>query len=257
MKKESSMNGINKANLLIIADDELNYGIEHGYYPEITQLVKKGDCELCSLEEYNHGKVNLVLKQRPQGNAKDVYIKNPYTNVYENIYCPQDDVRFSFVSDKSFAMKEAFVRLGAKRIFVSEGTMHSVHTKNSAYVEGSYEGVTGRITTTWGSGHSETVKKSLEYSNPYNQPRSWNEAFDYIKNHGLIGEASLVLLCERLRDCGRLSGKERMGVSFLDEYSNSFGLAVGVEAFGFGGEVGYDTETITGYQFETIVEIEF
>ena len=66
-----------------------------------------------------------------------------------------------------------------------------------------------------------------------------------------------MLLCERLRDCGKLSGKERMGVSFLDEYSNSFGLAVGVEAFGFGGEVGYDTETITSYQFETIVEIEF
>lgn len=247
----------NQAKILIVVDEELSYAVNHGYYPEITQMVNKGDCAVFSLEDYHRGNISAQLKQRPEGNGRDVYVRNPYTHVYESIYAPLESLGFNFIGDKSLAVKEALIRMGAKRIFMMEGNTTYLKTKDTVSVGGSYKGVNGSVSTSFGSGYSNAVKKTLEYTNPNNQPHNWEEVYDYIQNHGLIGESFITLLCDRLKTMGKLNGVERISVSYLNELSDSFGMTLGAGFKEFGVNVGYETEAIRSSRFECLFEVEF
>lgn len=246
-----------KAKILIVLDEELSQAVQLGYYPEITQLVNKGDCKVFSLEDFYRGNISAPLKQRPKGNGRDVYVRNPYTNVYECIYAPLESLGICFVSDKSLALKEALVRMGAKRILMLKEDKASEKKHDSVSLGGSYKGVSGSVSMSLGSGYSNAVKKALEYSNPNNQPQNWEEAYDYIQNHGLIGESFITLLCDRLKTMGKLNGVERISVSYLNELSDSFGMTLGAGFKEFGVNVGYETEAIRSSRFECLFEVEF
>ena len=56
-------NTIPKPELLIVADEELAYGIDSGYYPCFLQSIKQGNLAILSIEEAQ--KVNL--SKRPIG----------------------------------------------------------------------------------------------------------------------------------------------------------------------------------------------
>ena len=53
---------------------------------------------------------------KPLRNGEDVYILNPYTNKY--ISASDNELLDNLCIDKAYAVKEALVRMGAKRIVV-------------------------------------------------------------------------------------------------------------------------------------------
>ena len=103
------------SNVLIVADEDIAYGIQKGYYPELTKKVEDGILTIIDYESYqNIPEIQLLSK--PLRNGEDVYILNPYTNKY--ISASDNELLDNLCIDKAYAVKEALVRMGAKRIVV-------------------------------------------------------------------------------------------------------------------------------------------
>lgn len=111
-----------KPELLIVANEELTYGMGNGYYPDFLQNIKNGNLSVLSLDEA----INVNLSKRPLGNGMDFYVYNPYNDQYVCMW--DSDILNKFVSDKSYAIKEALVRMGAKDIILKEDMSDSDNT---------------------------------------------------------------------------------------------------------------------------------
>ena len=70
-------------------------------------------------------KSDIHLSVQPLGDGEDVYVRNPYANCYVSI--KDSDLLNTFVQAKSYAIKEALVKMGAKDIVMRE----SVHDKDT------------------------------------------------------------------------------------------------------------------------------
>ena len=94
-----------KSSLLIIADDDLSYGINQGYYPDMTKAIDLGNLTVCPLSNVdNLIEHDIHLSARPIGYG-EVYFRNPYTNCYVSM--KDSDLLNTFVETKSYAIKEA------------------------------------------------------------------------------------------------------------------------------------------------------
>ena len=57
-----------KSSLLIIADDDLSYGINQGYYPDMTKAIDLGNLTVCPLSNVdNLIEHDIHLSARPIG----------------------------------------------------------------------------------------------------------------------------------------------------------------------------------------------
>ena len=119
-----------KSSLLIIADDDLSYGINQGYYPDMTKAIDLGNLTVYPLSNVvNLKEHDIQLSAQPIGDGEDVYFRNPYANCYVSM--KDSDLLNTFVETKSYAIKEALVLMGAKDIVMKE----SVHDKDSQNYE--------------------------------------------------------------------------------------------------------------------------
>lgn len=72
-----------KSSLLIIADDDLSYGINQGYYPDMTKAIDLGNLTVYPLSDIDNLKEHDIrLSAQPIGDGEDVYFRNPYDNCY-------------------------------------------------------------------------------------------------------------------------------------------------------------------------------
>ena len=119
-----------KSSLLILADDDLSYGINQGYYPDMTKAIDLGNLTVYPLSNIDNLKEHDIrLSAQPIGDGEDVYFRNPYDNCYVSM--KDSDLLNIFVETKSYAIKEALVLMGAKDIVMKE----SVHDKDSQNYE--------------------------------------------------------------------------------------------------------------------------
>ena len=104
-----------KSSLLIIVDDDLSYGINQGYYPDMTKAIDLGNLTVCPLSNVDNLKEHdIQLSAQPIGEGEDVYFRNPYANCYVSM--KDSDLLNTFVETKSYAIKEALILMGAKDI---------------------------------------------------------------------------------------------------------------------------------------------
>ena len=202
-------------DLLIIADEDKVFGIEKGYYPDITKSVHDGNLMVLGYDEWRQ-KSQIQLRTKPFCNGKDVYILNPYSNYY--VQASDSEILDLFCEDKSLAVKETLVWMGAKHIIVEDEVSDKDTIKGGMKIDASTPNdIGGSLNTSFSRLTSVNIKNTIESEDYERKPKSFEEVKSFIQSHGLSGDTKLALLCDRLKTDGKLSGKERYTLTYLNE----------------------------------------
>ena len=90
---------VEKPSLLIIADDDLSYGIEKGYYPDLSKAINLNNLAVYPLSNVPSLKQkDICLSEKPIGDGEDVYLRNPYADCYVSM--KDADILNTFVETK-------------------------------------------------------------------------------------------------------------------------------------------------------------
>lgn len=217
-----------KSSLLIIADDDLSYGINQGYYPDMTKAIDLGNLTVYPLSDVHNLKDHDIhLTAQPMGEGEDVYFRNPYDNCYVSM--KDSDLLNTFVETKSYAIKEALVLMGAKDIVMKE----SVHDKDSQNYE-SNNRMGNNIAKAEINGKcvneiSVDMMSTIESHDPNRKSKSYKEIVDFMNSHGLASDSKLRLLCERLKSDGKISGIEKYEISYCSEIAQAINIAAKID----------------------------
>ncbi len=245
-----------KSELLIIADDDLSYGIDKGYYPDLNKAIALHNLSVFPLSDVmTLGKKDISLSDRPLGNGEDVYVLNPYDNCYISI--KNSDLLNTFVQAKSYAIKEALVKMGAKDIVMKE----SVHDKDThRYEANGSMGVKmakAEINGKFVNDISIDMKSCIESHDSNRQPKSYEEVLAFIKNHGLAADTQLHSLCERLKSDGKISGSEKYEVEYCSEIASALRIAAGIDYKMFSNNLDFSREHNHVHTISKTLEINF
>lgn len=205
------------SNVLIVADEDIANGIQKGYYPELTKKVEDGILTVIGYDSYqNIPEIQLLSK--PLRNGEDVYILNPYTNKY--ILHSDNELLDKLCIDKAYAVKEALVRMGAKRIVVE----NEFKERNQRNTEGKTKvGVCskgqGSLTTTFSRFSTINLESQLTSEDPDRIPKPYSDVKSFIENNGLSNDSRLGFLLNRMKEDGKLHGKEEYTLVYFNEVS--------------------------------------
>ena len=205
------------SNVLIVADEDIANGIQKGYYPELTKKVEDGILTVIGYDSYqNIPEIQLLSK--PLRNGEDVYILNPYTNKY--ILHSDNELLDKFCIDKAYAVKEALVRMGAKRIVVEnefkERDQHNTEGKTKVGVCSKGQ---GSLTTTFSRFSTINLESQLTSEDPDRIPKPYSDVKSFIENNGLSNDSRLGFLLNRMKEDGKLHGKEEYTLEYFNEVS--------------------------------------
>ena len=245
-----------KSSLLIIADDDLSYGINQGYYPDMTKAIDLGNLTVYPLSDVHNLKDHDIhLTAQPMGEGEDVYFRNPYDNCYVSM--KDSDLLNTFVETKSYAIKEALVLMGAKDIVMKE----SVHDKDSQNYE-SNNRMGNNIAMAEINGKcvneiSVDMMSTIESHDPNRKSKSYKEIVDFMNSHGLASDSKLRLLCERLKSDGKISGIEKYEISYCSEIAQAINIAAKIDYKLFSANLDFSSEHNHVHIIKKSLEINF
>lgn len=244
-----------KSSLLIIADDDLSYGINQGYYPDMPKAIDLGNLTVCPLSNVdNLIEHDIHLSARPIGYG-EVYFRNPYTNCYVSM--KDSDLLNTFVETKSYAIKEALVLMGAKDIVMKE----SVHDKDSQNYESNnrmgYNIAKAEINGKCINEISVDMMSTIESHDPNRKPKSYKKIVDFMNGHGLASDSKLRLLCERLKSDGKISGIEKYEISYCSEIAQAINIAAKIDYKLFSANLDFSSEHNHVHIIKKSLEINF
>lgn len=245
-----------KSSLLIIADDDLSYGINQGYYPDMTKAIDLGNLTVYPLSDVHNLKDHDIhLTAQPMGEGEDVYFRNPYDNCYVSM--KDSDLLNTFVETKSYAIKEALVLMGAKDIVMKE----SVHDKDSQNY-GSNNRMGNIIAKAEINGKcvneiSVDMMSTIESHDPNRKSKSHKEIVDFMNSHGLASDSKLRLLCERLMSDGKISGIEKYEISYCSEIAQAINIAAKIDYKLFSANLDFSSEHNHVHIIKKSLEINF
>ena len=245
-----------KSSLLIIADDDLSYGINQGYYPDMTKAIDLGNLTVCPLSNVdNLIEHDIHLSAQPIGDGEDVYLRNPYANYYVSM--KDSNILNTFIETKSYAIKEVLVKMGAKDIVLKE----SVHDKNTSRYEVNNEMgvnvVKAKINGNYLNEITVDMKSSIESHDPNRKPKPYKEIVDFMESHGLSNESKLSLLAERLKTDGRISGIEKYEVTYCSEIASALKIAASIDYKMFSDNLDFSVEHNNVHEIKKSLEINF
>ena len=245
-----------KSSLLIIVDDELSYGINQGYYPDMTKAIDLGNLTGGPLSNVDNLKEHdSQLSAQPIGEGEDVYFRNPYTNCYVSM--KDSDLLNTFVETKSYAIKEALVLMGAKDIVMKE----SVHDKDSQNYESNnrmgYNIAKAEINGKCINEISVDMMSTIESHDPNRKPKSYKKIVDFMNGHGLASDSKLRLLCERLKSDGKISGIEKYEISYCSEIAQAINIAAKIDYKLFSANLDFSSEHNHVHIIKKSLEINF
>lgn len=218
-----------KPQILIFVDDDFQYGLEQGMYPDLANKTKFGIVQVEKLSSYKDGLWNV---NTPPFGGKDIYFLNPYTEQYQavgNVMEDETSLTMKLVTDKATVIKEAFVRMGAKSVVVED----SITDTESSKEHGDFSGDNPTIDLGASFEHekelSVKIKSTIESHDPERKPKPYEEVKDYVINHGLGNDAQITSLLNRLESDGKISGTEKYDCTFLSELKSSLEIAAHIE----------------------------
>ncbi|MBR6869760.1 MAG: hypothetical protein IKM93_08090 [Bacteroidales bacterium] len=228
-------------DILIIADEDTVYGVEHGYYPDLTKSVQDGNLMVLGYDNWRNN-TDILLKERPLCKGEDVYIRNPYTNRY--IKASDNELLDIFCEEKSLVIKEALVMMGAKHIIV-EDNVFDKEQKNKGFkarLSNNAKGIGGSLNTSFSRTESLNIKNQIESEDPNRIPKSYHEVSDFMDNHGLNNDTKLCLLRDRLKRDGKLTGKEHYTLTYLNEINSALNVLSSIDYKIFSGSLDFSLE---------------
>lgn len=251
-------NNIQKPVLLVIGDNDLVYGIEHGFYPKFLQNINKKALKVLSIDNHN---CEYNLTKSPVGDGMDFYVWNPSAGNYLSMW--DSALADILISDKSFAIKEALVYMGAKDIVLSEETVkkQSIFTKI-----GNFFGINDKVgielaNVDFGLKHSKEVtreiRSTIESHDINRKAKSYNEVLEFLCEHGLTNDASLMMLLDRLKKDGEIRGTEKYTVSYLEEVQNALDIAASINFKLFNDKLDFSRKKNIVHTMSKTLEINF
>ena len=101
--------------LMVVGKQYLN-GLKKGWFDKSVTNDVKSRVEFVDQNDIVNS--NITLHTVPTYRGKDLYIKDSHSNVYVSM--DDDNIEKLFITSQCNAVKEALVRMGAKRITIKK-----------------------------------------------------------------------------------------------------------------------------------------
>lgn len=238
-----------KPQLIIVPDEDYEYGLNHGAYPEFDKERSSGEVLVLSKEDARD-KYGIVSTKDNQ-----IYVRNIYNGTYIDIAA--ESTEKNFIEAKAVAIRETLIMLGAYSAEV-------VHTVKHSQESDLKMGATGKKSTTSGSAEvhkNETKTINLESTirlEPFcRQTKSVEEIRNYIFTHGLGSESTIIAWLDRLERDGKLEGPEEIDITFLEELAVARDAALNLQLVKC--ELGFKIESLKKetHQFVENISVNF
>lgn len=214
-------------DLLIITDKERVFRFTHNYRPGIQKAIEDRRLMVLDYENWSNNR-QITLFSNPLCDGKDVYIRNPYSNCY--IRASDSQILDLFCQAKSQAVKEVLVCMGAKHIIVEDEVSDKDSIKGDTKINASTaNGIGGSLNTSFSWITSVNFKSTIESIDSQRTPKSYDEVTSFMQSHGLSGDTTLTLLCERLKADGKLSGTEKCTLTYLNEVDSALKVLASID----------------------------
>lgn len=234
-----------KPQLLIVPDEDFEYGINHGAYPEFKEELQTGEVVVVSRD---NATIEYGLSS-PKENK--IYVRNIFDGTYQDITA--EDTEKTFIKAKAVAIREVLVMLGAYSAELEHRIEHA-QEKDLKF------GATGKKgPNSVGMNYHQNKHKELNLTaiiklNPFNRSAKDSQSIrEYINTHGLGSESTLVAWVQRLERDGKLEGPEEIEVSFLEELTAARDAALDLQIVK--SEVGFNIESLYKETHEFVEKI--
>ena len=204
------------------SEGDLKNGIKFGYYPELKVPIENGSLAVITPKESK----KYRLMTPPVGNGMDFYVSNPSSQNYLSLW--DTETPRILVSDKSFAVKEALVWMGAKDIVLVQNAVNTDNSNLDLKNQAELKLANVDVNANYESIMSFNLKSSIESHDANRTPKPAERVAEFMKLHGLWNDVSLLMLLSRLKEDGELHGTETYEVVFLSEIQNALNVAANI-----------------------------
>lgn len=235
--------------LLIVPDEDFEYGISHGAYPEFKEELKTGEVVVVSRD---NATTEYGLSS-PKENK--IYVRNIFDGTYQDITA--EDTEKAFIKAKAVAIREVLVMLGAYTAELEHQITHAQEKDLKIGATGK-KGLDSVGVSYHQNRHKELNLTAIIKLNPFNRSAKDSHAIrEYIYTHGLGNESTLVAWVQRLERDGKLEGPEEIEVSFLEELTAARDAALNLQIVQ--SEVGFNIESLykETHQFVEKISVNF
>lgn len=221
-------------NLVIVPDEDYEYGLTHEAYPEFANELKSGEVVVTSIEKA----VTEYGITSPKENI--IYVRNVFDGTYRDITA--ENTEKCFIEAKAVAIREVLVMLGAQ-------SAELVHSVKHIQVKDLKAGITGKkdagsLSADYHQNkHKEVDIEAIIKLAPYPRTaKTAEEVRKYAFTHGLGNESTIIGWIERLERDHQLEGPESIDVTFLEELAVARDAALNLKLVQF--EAGFSINSL-------------
>ena len=238
--------------LMVVGKQYLN-GLKKGWFDKSVTNDVKSRVEFVDQNDIVNS--NITLHTVPTYRGKDLYIKDSHSNVYVSM--DDDNIEKLFITSQCNAVKEALVRMGAKRITIKKAVKDVEKEETAVNGNAKHAIVKGEVHVGWDKSTSINLQGMISSEDPNREPKPFADVMAFINEHGLANDTFLTGLAERLENDERLSGKEEYSINWLSELKSSWDFAVDIKAK----LVNAHTDTMHKkehiHEFTSVIEVDF
>lgn len=243
--------------ILIVAEDGYVTGIEEGIYPELKEKLdlNKEVISVCDSEEVKEKK--YILKSKPNLTNGTFYMLNKFSGSYIDLSSP--DLIETLENDKLIAYRESLVRLGAKNIKIERAIDDETNKEFSLNAKASKDGVAGgEIDVDKSNYLSIKYSSVLESDLKSRKPKAPKQVIDYLEKKGLDSDSNLYALYERLKEDGRIEGKEKIKIQLKKEIKDALKICLDLDIpLYFKANVGLSIKSQNIHTLSLSVDVDF
>lgn len=223
-----------KPQLIIVPDEDYQYGLTHGAYPEFAKELASGDILVTSREKA----IAEYGITSPQDNK--IYVRNVFDGTFRDITA--ESTEKSFIEAKAVAIRETLVMLGA----YSAELVHTIRHVQDKDLKLGAKGKKGPSSI--GADYHQNKHKEINLDakiqlKPFKRSaKNAEEIRQYAFTHGLGNESTIIAWIDRLERDGKLGGSEEIEVSFLEELAVARDAALNLQLVQC--EVGFNIESL-------------
>ena len=180
--------------LMVVGKQYLN-GLKKGWFDKSVTNDVKSRVEFVDQNDIVNS--NITLHTVPTYRGKDLYIKDSHSNVYVSM--DDDNIEKLFITSQCNAVKEALVRMGAKRITIKKAVKDVEKEETAVNGNAKHAIVKGEVHVGWDKSTSINLQGMISSEDPNREPKPFADVMAFINEHGLANDTFLTGLADRLK----------------------------------------------------------
>ena len=195
--------------LIIVPDEDYEYGIKHGEYPEFAEELRSGEVLVVSREAAT-AEYGITL---PKENK--IYVRNVFDGTYIDIVAGTTET--NMIKAKAVAIREVLIMLGARSAKLEHSVKHIQDNDLRFGGTGKKGGISGNVEGHQNK-HAEVNIDAIITLEPFPRTaKTAEEIRQFAFKHGLGNESTIIAWINRLERDHILKGPESIDVTFLEE----------------------------------------